>query len=258
MRGMDDRVASAQDRAPLLRDAGSRADVETIGQLGAQIAHDFNNVLAVVLTSVEMAMRVGDPAKANGFLANAIKTINRGRGMTDRLAAAARECGEAGRVDVHALIAAIERELASSADRFAGLDVAVRADAPRSVVRGDRLFLDRALRHVVSNAIEAMPRGGRLTIATSVARGPELRGDGAEEYLAVSIADTGEGLSPDVRVRAFELFFGTRGEGAQRGIGLAQAKDAVRRAGGYVTIDGEEGRGAAVTLMIPLDRSGES
>src|SRR4051794_19035659 len=86
IRLMDDFADSTM--SPVSSDDHADVRASTLGQLGAQVAHDFNNILAVALTSIEMAMRISDPVKANVFLGNALKVIGRGRMLTDRLAAA--------------------------------------------------------------------------------------------------------------------------------------------------------------------------
>ena len=219
---------------------------ETLGQLGAQFAHDFNNVLAVVLTSVEMAMRIGDPVKANVFLANALKVISRGRTLTDRLAAASYACEALSDVDAHA---AIERVVAS-VPRAAKIVPAYAAD--RSAIRVDARFFEEAVRNVLANAIDAVGDTGSVTVSTRNADGGELRAEAGREYLVVVVADNGRGMTDEVRHQAFDLFFSTGAADALRGIGLAQTKDAVRRAGGIVSIESTAGQGTTVTLAIPL------
>jgi len=219
---------------------------ETLGQLGAQFAHDFNNVLAVVLTSVEMAMRIGDPVKANVFLANALKVISRGRTLTDRLAAASYACEALSDVDAHAVI---ERAVAS-VPRTAKIVPAYAAG--RSAIRVDARFFEEAVRNVLANAIDAVGDTGSVTVSTRNADGGELRAEAGREYLVVVIADNGRGMTDEVRHQAFDLFFSTGAADALRGIGLAQTKDAVRRAGGIVSIESTAGQGTTVTLAIPL------
>jgi signal transduction histidine kinase len=219
---------------------------ETLGQLGGQIAHDFNNILAVALTSVEMAMRIGDPAKANVFLANALKVIARGRTLTDRLAAASYACEAPTAVDAHDLIA-----------RLAATDAELMVDlsAPRSVVRSDPRFLEQTLGNLIGNAREASAERRAPKITTRNAGGAELRGEAGREYLVIAVTDTGEGMSDETRNQAFELFFSGRELEANRGIGLAQAKDMARRAGGIASIESRAGEGTTVTLAIPLEEA---
>ena len=228
-----------------------RGSAVTLGQLGAQFAHDFNNVLAVALTSVEMAMRVGDPAKANVFLANALKVIGRGRLLTERLAAASYACEAPAAVDVHALISLICDDDGADPPRHR---IKTDLSAKRAIVNADADFLGQALRNLIANARESMSENGTLTVSTRNAPGAELRGEPGRDYVVIAINDTGSGMSDDVRLQAFDLFFSTRsgeGEGG-RGIGLAQAKDAVRRAGGSVQIESNVGQGTTVTFAIPL------
>jgi signal transduction histidine kinase len=230
--------------------ADTDVSAETLGQLGAQFAHDFNNVLAVVLTSVEMAMRVGDTAKANVFLANALKIIARGRTLTDRLAAASYASEAPVRLDARALVERVVTEAAASAP--AGTKIASALDAGRSTIRIDARFFETALRNVIENAIAAVGGTGTVTVSTRNAAGADIRAEAGREYLLIAVRDTGRGIAEDVRHQVFDLFFTTGAAEAQRGIGLTQAKDTVRRAGGVATIESTVGQGTTVTLAIPL------
>ena len=241
---MDESAASDDKNDPLR--PGKEGDVvnaQTLGQLCAQVAHDFNNVLAVALTSVEMAMRIGDPEKANMFLGNALRVIARGRTLTDNLSAASYACELPVAIDAHALISRL---------RAADGTLAVELGAARSVVRSDPRFLEEALRNLIGNARNAMSSGGTPMVSTRNAQGSELRAEANREYLVIAVHDTGEGMSEAMRNQAFELFFSAKPTGKSRGIGLAQAKDTARRAGGVASIESRVGEGSIVTLAIPL------
>ena len=229
--------------------ADADVSAETLGQLGAQFAHDFNNVLAVVLTSVEMAMRVGDSAKANVFLTNALKIIARGRTLTDRLAAASYASEAPVRLDARAVIERVVAQAVESAP--AGTKITSALDAGRSTIRIDARFFETALRNVIENAIAAVGGTGTITVSTRNVAGADIRAEAGREYLLIAVRDNGRGIADDVRHQVFDLFF-TTGAEAQRGIGLTQAKDTVRRAGGIATIESTAGQGTTVTLAIPL------
>lgn len=233
-------------------DSGDAADARarTLGQLGAQVAHDFNNVLAVVLTSVEMAMRVGDPAKANVFLANALKVIARGRTLTDRLAAASYACEAPVDLDAHRVVERVAAQSTEAAPRSTRVVAAL--EAPRSAIRIDAQFFEEAVRNLVANAIDASGEAGTVTISTRNASGAELRAEAGRDYLVLDVRDTGHGMSEELRHQAFDLFFTTGPADTQHGIGLTQAKDAVRRAGGVASIESAVGQGTTVRLAIPL------
>jgi signal transduction histidine kinase len=232
------------------RDAPAQVRAETLGQLGAQFAHDFNNVLAVVLTSVEMAMRVGDPAKANVFLANALKVIARGRMLTDRLAAAAYASEAPVDLDAHRIVESVVADAVKTAP--GRVRIVATLDASRSTVRVDARFFEEAIRNVLANAIDSIDDAGTVTVSTRNASGADIRGEAGRDYVLVDVRDTGRGMSDELRHQAFELFFTTGAPEMQRGIGLTQTKDAVRRAGGMVSIESAVGQGTTVTLAIPL------
>jgi len=223
---------------------------ETMGQLTGQLAHDFNNVLAVTLTSVEVAMRVGDQAKANSFLSNAIEVIKRGRTLTDRLAAASQACEKATRVDVHAAI--LEVVHAFGKPPGSSIDVQTRLDAEQHDIVVDRSFFIAALNNVLRNARESISGDGSIIVSTRNASGAELHADKSRQYIVIAVKDTGSGMSDDIRHKAFDLFFTTKSAEAWRGTGLAQVRDALRRAGGSVGIESVVGSGTTVTLAIPL------
>ena len=238
-----DESAAATRNDPARSDGRETVSAETLGQLSAQVAHDFNNVLAVALTSIEMAMRIDDPVKAGVFLGNALKVIARGRTLTDRLAAASYACEMPVATDVHALLARV---------RAADAALAVDLGASHCIVKCDPRFLEDALHNLIANARDAMPGGATPTVSTRNASGAEVRGEATREYLVIAVRDAGDGMSEDARNHAFELFFSTKSAGPGRGIGLAQAKDAARRAGGIASIDSKAGEGTTVTLAIPV------
>jgi signal transduction histidine kinase len=241
--------------APSERESSDRLKAETLrpetmGQLAGQLAHDFNNVLAVTLTSVEVAMRVGDAAKANGFLSNAVEVIKRGRKLTDRLAAASQACETPMHADVHALIQKVVRDLASA--QGGHIPVRTQLDAQQHDVVIDSAFFAAALRNLLLNAREAIAGEGDVTVSTRNASGAELHAEKSRQYIVIAVKDTGAGMSDEVRNRAFDLFFTTKTSELWRGMGLAQVRDALRRAGGSAAIESRVGSGTTVTLAVPL------
>lgn len=249
---MSRRVIRSEDESPGGSDGPREEGLrpETMGQLTGQLAHDFNNVLAVTLTSVEVAMRVGDTAKANGFLSNAIEVIKRGRALTDRLAAASQACENAAQVDVHAVIIDVVHELETVPDR--SIDIHTQLDAEQHDVVIDADFFAAALNNLLRNAREAMQGDGKVMVSTRNASGAELHSDRSRQYVVISVKDMGSGMSDEIRHKAFDLFFTTKSAESWRGTGLAQVRDTLRRAGGSVAIESHVGSGTTVTLAIPL------
>ncbi|WP_407522173.1 histidine kinase famiy protein [Methylobacterium oryzisoli] len=231
--------------------------MEALGQLTGGIAHDFNNLLQVVVGYVDilqagLADRDADP----GRLVQAAETIRgaaeRATTLTQQLLAFTRSQRLEGRaINLSTLVDGL-RDLAG---RTLGAAVTVET-ALSPDLRNARLDPTRtevALLNLLSNARDAMPEGGRVTIATEnhdVAQddvGPGLLPPG--RYVAVTVADTGTGMSREVRARALEPFFTTREEG--RGAGLAMVYGFVRQSGGSLQIESEVGRGTSVRLIFP-------
>lgn len=214
----------------------------TLGQLAGQFAHDLNNLLSSVLVGVELAGQLHGDARARALLESAAEAIRRQSDFTAAMAQAAQNCERAAVFDAHALIQSCAPDLRALLDPVL---LELRLDAARAHVRCDRGFLRTALLHLAANARAAMPQGGRLLLAT------RNRDDaaGGKDFLRLSVVDSGGGMSEDVRRRAFDSFFGTRGSG---GLGLTQVRDTARRAGGSVALESAAGQGTSVVLTLPL------
>jgi len=253
---MDERFApQPYDKANRSTDqsADRIAALAALGQLSGQLAHDLNNMLAVILASVEIASKIDDIAKIREFLDTTIKMIGLQRELTDNMARASRACESPELVDVHS---AIEQSIAELGARAgSAVEVSLRLDAERHLIRCDAKFLRDAVRNVATNACAAMPDGGRLSISTRNASGADLPTKTAYEYLMLTVADSGDRMSDDARHKAFDLFFRSN-DGTGLGLGLAQARDTVRRAGGFATVDSEAGSGSTITLGFPLASDG--
>ena len=231
--------------------------MEAVGQLTGGIAHDFNNLLQAVGGSLELLERrlaVGR-TDVDKYARAAREAVNRAAALTQRLLAfSRRQPLNPRRVDLNALVLGMQDLIRRSIGESIHLNIALEAR-----VRGtwaDANQLENALLNLVINARDAMPKGGRLTIATTgvapgdprLAAQPELA---PGEYVALTVADTGTGMPPDVLARAFEPFFTTKPIGQGTGLGLSQLYGFARQSGGHVGIDSAVGRGTAVTLFLP-------
>lgn len=120
-------------------------------------------------------------------------------------------------------------------------------------VLADRVQLESAILNLALNAQDAMPRGGLITVTGTVAA---LNVDGvvADDYVAIAMTDTGEGMAPEVAQRAFEPFFTTKGVGKGSGLGLSMVYGFVRQSNGHVSIESTLGAGTTVTIFLPIAR----
>jgi signal transduction histidine kinase len=262
-------AAKLQDRAEELTEANTRlteemtarAEVEealrqsqkmeALGQLTGGIAHDFNNLLQVILGALELIRRKpGETARVQGWAQNGMQAAERGAALTRQLLAFSRTQ----RLDLQAfvvseLVGGMRELLARSMG--SQIELVFDLDADRVPVQSDRTQLELAILNLAINARDAMPGGGRLTISTR----PVTLGDDdplleAGDYVAVSVADTGEGMSPEVIARAFDPFFTTKSTGKGTGLGLSQVYGVARQAGGGARIASTPGEGTTVTVLL--------
>jgi PAS domain S-box-containing protein len=225
--------------------------LDAISRLAASAAHDFGNVMMgirIFEQFLEQSIPVGDPRRED--VAEIGKAVRKGTEITQQLLAFGRDRAAvaAGAVEVSELL----EELAPVLARVAGNTLTLEVEtggADRA--RISRENLEQVLLHLVSNARDATPAGGRLRISTGV----EVLGDdpalgiAAGTYLYVDVADTGTGMTPGVLKRAFEPFFSTKPHGS--GIGLSGVYGIAREAGGGVRIESEPGRGTIVRVLLP-------
>jgi signal transduction histidine kinase/CheY-like chemotaxis protein len=262
-------AAQLQARARLLAEANgrlmeemaarSRAEealrqsqkMEALGQLTGGIAHDFNNLLQVVHGAFELIRRrPEDTERVTAWSDNGIAAAERGASLTRQLLAFSRSQRLELRPFVVAELIADMRDLLV---RTLGPDIALtfELDEDRVPVMSDRTQLELAVLNLAINARDAMPDGGRLTVSTSirqVAAGDPVLEPG--EYVMLSVADTGEGMAPEVMQRAFDPFFTTKGVGKGTGLGLSQVYGVARQAGGTAEIASAAGQGTVVTLLL--------
>ncbi len=230
--------------------------METIGQLTGGIAHDFNNLLAIIIGNLQlMEERGGIDREDRELIADAIWSAERGAQLTHRLLAFARRQWLNPKATHINLIVG---EMAGLLRRTLGERIEIREELAASVWETmiDRGQLESALLNLVVNARDAMPNGGVLTIATETARLPgpvQTRGEDVTpgDYVVLSVADTGIGMSPEMLERVFEPFFTTKKFGEGSGLGLSMVYGFVRQSGGTITIDSTVSRGTIVRLYLP-------
>jgi PAS domain S-box-containing protein len=229
--------------------------MEAVGQLTGGVAHDFNNLLTVIHGNLELiAGRLEDPAMSR-MTRSAIDATKRGAELTQRLLAFSRkQVLSPTAIDLGELLSGMAELMrrtlgATIAVEVVGADGLWRCDA-------DHGQLQSAILNLALNARDAMPQRGSLTIETGnvvldeadVADQDDVT---AGEYVRISVADTGTGMSREVLDHAIEPFFTTKEVGEGSGLGLSMVHGFISQSGGYVTIESEEGTGTAVTFYLP-------
>ena len=239
--------------------------MEAIGQLTGGIAHDFNNMLQGIGGSLDMMRRRiadGRITEVQRFLDPARQAVDRAAGLTRRLLAfSRRQRLEPKAVDPDALVAGMADLIRRTVGPAVRLELRLRDGKAR--VLCDPGELESALLNLCINARDAMPQGGRLTIDTDDIRLSEADTAGQEDaapsdYVAIAVADTGQGMLTEVVERAFEPFFTTKPMGQGTGLGLSQVYGFVRQSGGFVRLQSAPGEGTTVRLYLQQHEQAET
>ena len=227
--------------------------MEAVGQLTNGVAHDFNNLLATIIPNLELAQSNVKDERIFKYLENAMRAAERGAQLTNQLLAFSRRHEISTEpVDVNQIVSEACEMLPRTIGPTIEIETALAGEAWWALTEPGQLEL--AILNLAINARDAMLSGGRLTIATrNIARGygrgiPPLD---AGDYVMISVADTGTGMTEEVRSRAFEPFFTTKEVHKGTGLGLSMVYGLARQSGGTVTIDSEIGRGTTVRIYLP-------
>ncbi len=235
-------VTSSERLAEALRQARS---LESLGRLAGGVAHDFNNMLTVITGYAQIARRGGDDRRRAEAMDEISAAADRMQGLTRQLLAfARREPAAPALIDLHELVSALVPMLG----RLIGSAVRIELDADGACgcVLADRAQLEQVVLNLVVNARDAMPDGGVVSISI---------GD-RDDFVALSVTDTGHGIEPEVVDRIFEPFFSTKdpaqtaGESGS-GLGLATVQVAVAAAGGTIEVQSRAGHGTTFTVLLP-------
>jgi PAS domain S-box-containing protein len=244
------------ERHTLEEQYGQAQKMEAIGRLAGGVAHDFNNLLTAILGYCELlfdSLAVDDPRRQD--IMEITRAGTTAAALTRQLLAFSRkQIIEPVLVDLNATINAIHGMLGRLLGEDLTIVLRLAPDAAR--IKADRSQLDQILMNLAVNARDAMPHGGTLTIATAnVELGPGRREPALSErpasHVMLTVADTGIGMSPEVKAHVFEPFFTTKEQGKGTGLGLATVHGIVGRMGGAIRVDSTLGKGSSFHLFFP-------
>ena len=241
--------------------------MEAIGQLAGGVAHDFNNLLTVIRAHGEfLTGRLAHGTTERDDASAVVRAADRATELTRQLLAFSRRQSLAPRP---VRPADLVTDLGGMLRRLIGADVVLEIDAraPSGWTVADPSQLTQVVLNLAVNARDAMPAGGTLTIAVRDVWAPPDGGDASEgsaagaasaagDCVAISVRDTGSGMSPQIRHRIFEPFFTTKEAGRGTGLGLSMVYGIVRQSGGRLHVESAEGVGTTITVLLPRAADG--
>jgi len=214
--------------------------VEAVGRLASGVAHDFGNLLSLILGYAGRGKRQEDPVALKEALAGVESAARRATLVTHKLLAFARQ----DETHLQTFDAGESlRELRPMLRQLFDPTVDVRLDAAEGLppIRFDRTQFELMVLNIAANANHAMPGGGVFEVTAGAG------GSG----VAIGFRDTGTGMTPEVQARAFDPFFTTKPAGEGTGLGLSVARDLIQRAGGRIGLDSAVGAGTVIRIELP-------
>ncbi len=253
-RQVEERTRESEAAQEQLRQAQK---MEAVGQLTGGLAHDFNNLLTGVsggLELIQLRISQGRSGEIGKYVEMAQAATRRAAALTHRLLAfSRRQTLDPKPTSINRLIASMDEFLRRSVGPSIELEVVGSAGLWTALI--DPNQLENALLNLCINARDAMPDGGRITIETANrwldAGAARARDIPPGQYVALSVSDTGTGMSPETIERAFDPFYTTKPLGEGTGLGLSMIYGFVRQSGGQVRIYSELGQGTTLTLYFP-------
>ena len=231
--------------------------MEAVGQLTGGVAHDFNNILSVIIGNLQLLERpLSDNEMLQKQLQAGIRAAKRGADLTRRLLAFSRkQVLEPKLLSLNDLVSSLDDLLKRSLGQ--SVDIATVFAGDLKMTKVDPGQLENAVLNLAINARDAMPDGGKLTIETCnvefddafAAQHPEIR---QGSYVMLAVSDTGTGMPTHIAQQAFEPFFTTKEVGKGSGLGLSMVYGFVDQSGGHARIYSEEGEGTSIKLYFPV------
>ena len=250
-------VADITERKHLEEQLRQSQKMEAIGRLAGGVAHDFNNILTVILGNASLLLEPSErPIDNREFLRQIVQAAERAANLTRQLLLFSRK------QIMRPVCLDLNRSLTATTEMFRRIlgenfTLEIHCDPKLAPIKADAGMIDQVLLNLVVNARDAMPEGGRLTIATTMetinASQLEISPDAvAGIYVCLSVADTGIGMNPEILPRIFDPFFTTKEVGKGTGLGLATVYGIVKQHNGWITVESKPNQGSIFRIYFPV------
>ena len=229
--------------------------MESIGTLAGGIAHDFNNLLNVILGYASLLEQSATSNQISASVDVIKETVTRGSSLVRQLLAVARKSEtQFERTEINGLLQGLQALLQETFPKT--IDVFLRLEPNLPALMADPNQIHQAMLNLCLNSRDAMPEGGELLLKTGTISGIELRKHfqeaRQEQYVRISVTDTGHGLDKAIKNRVFEPFFTTKSQGQGSGLGLSVVYGIVTNHSGFIDMASEPGRGTTFDIYLPV------
>lgn len=229
--------------------------LEALGRLAGGVAHEFNNLLSMILGYSELLLPTLESETSKNYVAKISLSAKRAAALTRQLLAFGRRQVLTLRfLDMNAVVT----DNCQIASRLLddSIEMEVQLCPGPAWIKADPAQIEQIIANLASNAQAAMPEGGRMTFAVSTVEVDDAHASQYPnlmpgKYVVLSVSDTGEGMKPEVKARLFEPFFSTREFGQGTGLGLASMYGIVLQSGGGVSVQSEPGKGTTFQVFLP-------
>jgi two-component system cell cycle sensor histidine kinase/response regulator CckA len=250
-------LRDTSEESKLKKQVAQATKMQAVGQLAGGVAHDFNNILTGILGHCDLMLMRHTPGDSDYDDIQQIRNnSNRAAGLTRQLLAFSRQ--QTLRPQTLQLPDVVS-EISNLLTRLLGETVTLTVKHGRNLgaVRADPGQMEQVIVNLAVNARDAMPRGGTLTIQTYKVSRADVRKLGSDilpiaDYTALSVADTGTGISPELLSKIFEPFFTTKEVGKGTGLGLSTVYGIVKQSGGFIFADSTQGKGTSFVIYLPV------
>jgi PAS domain S-box-containing protein len=233
--------------------------MESLGTLAGGIAHDFNNILAIILGHASLlAHNQHIPGKQTASAEAIIKATNRGAALVSQLLTFASKTDVLFEsVSINEVVLEITKLVAETFPK--SVVITTRLDPNLPSIVADPSQVHQMVLNLCVNSRDAMPRGGTISLVTTLVGGESVAGQfsdaGAAQYVVLQVSDTGAGMDEETRRRVFEPFFTTKEKGKGTGLGLATVYGIIESHGGFVDVESEVGIGTTFQIYLPAQTS---
>jgi len=241
------------DRLRRLEETHQAQQMDAVARLTGGIAHDFNNLLTVVSTNAQLLQKTSRSADVQRRAATIQRAAEHGARLSRQMLTFS------GRQVLHPEPIELRQRIAAMVDLLSGtlredIEIAIETSEGLWPAWIDPVEFERAISHIAANAREAMPNGGRFCVEArniSFPAGAPSTAGLTGDFIALTLSDTGNGITKETASRAFEPYFTTKEVGTGSGLGLAQVYGFAKQSGGDASITSELGRGTSVILLLP-------